>query len=405
MPATPSPADGAPAAFPGLLALMFAAVEQASEAIVITTADLDAPGPTMLYVNPAFVRMSGFSVAEAVGHSPRIMQGPNSDAEVLARLRRHLERGDRFAGRTINYRKDGAEYTVDMQIAPIRDDAGVVTHFIGIQQDVSAQVHLEAELRRSQRLEAVGQLAGGVAHDFNNLLTVIGASLAFVRAEVPPTSPACADLDEAEAAARRAATLTRQLLAFGRRQRLEPRRVDANRAVGEVLGMLRRLVAAGVSIETCLAEDLWPIYVDQGQLEQVLVNLVFNARDAVRDAGGRITVTTANVVVDAATAERTPGLVRGEHVCLGVADTGPGIAPDVLPHLFEPFFTTKPVGQGTGLGLSTVYGIVQQSGGHVVADNRSGGGAVFTVYLPRDVGREADGTAYRAPAVGGQRVR
>jgi signal transduction histidine kinase/CheY-like chemotaxis protein len=264
---------------------------------------------------------------------------------------------------------------------------------VGIAQDVTERRRLEEELRQAQKMEAVGRLAGGVAHDFNNLLTVIQNYGSFVAAAVPPDSAASADIHEVLQAGRRAAQLTRQLLAFSRRQLLQPRVIDVNRKVVDVVGMLRRVIGEDILLEMELAPTVWPVLADPGQIEQVLVNLAVNARDAMPD-GGTLRLRTEAVAIDAADARTQQGVLPGEYVACVVEDTGVGIAPDVLPQIFEPFFTTKPTGEGTGLGLSTAYGIVKQSGGHVFAESEPGRGSRFTVLLPRrdepspDIGSE-----------------
>jgi two-component system cell cycle sensor histidine kinase/response regulator CckA len=261
---------------------------------------------------------------------------------------------------------------------------------VGIGQDVTDRRRLESQLRQAQKLEAIGRLAGGVAHDFNNLLTIIQNYGRFVADELSPGSEALADMGEVLKASDRAAELTRQLLAFSRQQLLQPRLVDVNRTVANVAGMLRRLIGENIHLETDLAPDIWPVLADPGQLEQVLLNLAVNARDAMPD-GGTLYLRTASAEIDAAAARLRPGLVPGRYASLVVEDSGVGIAPDVLPQIFEPFFTTKDTGKGTGLGLATAYGIVKQSGGYIYVDSVSGGGSRFTVLLPCFDDRGADG--------------
>ncbi len=252
----------------------------------------------------------------------------------------------------------------------------------GVVIDVTAQRELEQQLRQAQKMEAVGQLAGGIAHDFNNLLTVISSYTTMALESLPSGTQVAADLDEVRKAADRATGLTRQLLAFGRKQMLQLQRLDTNRAVTEVAGMLRRLIAEDITLQMELGHDLWPILADPGQLSQVLLNLSVNARDAM-PSGGTLRVVTANASVAPGRAPERPWLVAGDYVTIVVEDTGIGIDPAVMPHIFEPFFTTKGAGGGTGLGLATVYGIVKQSGGFIYADSVVGKGTRFTVLLPR----------------------
>jgi CheY-like chemotaxis protein len=231
-------------------------------------------------------------------------------------------------------------------------------------------------------MEAIGRLAGGIAHDFNNLLTVIQGYSEMLLATLPGGDPRRDDALEIERAADRAATLTRQLLAFGRRAVLRPRPTDLNTTIGGVSRMLERVIGEDVDLQLVLAPELWLVYVDSGQVEQVIVNLAVNARDAMT-GGGRFTIETGNAVIDEAAAAKHVGMAPGEYVRLVASDTGQGIAAEHLPHLFEPFFTTKDPGKGTGLGLATVFGIVSMSGGFITVSGAPGRGATFTIHLPR----------------------
>jgi PAS domain S-box-containing protein len=263
----------------------------------------------------------------------------------------------------------------------LADADGVPARMIGVSQDVTAQRTLEAQLRQAQKMEAVGRLAGGVAHDFNNLLMVMSAGALFARSALPPDAPARQDLADVDAAVSRAAALTRQLLAFSRQQVLRLERLELNRVVANVERMLSRVIGEDIRLVTDLARDLAPVRADTGQLEQVLMNLAVNARDAM-PAGGTLTLATANVRVGAGGEARFPGLQPGDYVALRVRDTGMGMDAATQARIFEPFFTTKEPGRGTGLGLATVYGIVQQSGGHVYVESAPGAGTTLTVVLP-----------------------
>jgi PAS domain S-box-containing protein len=283
---------------------------------------------------------------------------------------------------------------------------GTPDRMIGVSRDVTAQRMLEVQFRQSQKMEAVGRLAGGVAHDFNNLLMVIGAGTLFAREAIPSDSPARQELADVDAAVQRAAALTAQLLAFSRQQVLRPERLQLNRVVANVERMLSRVLGEDIRLMTELARELPQVQADTGQLEQVLMNLALNARDAMPD-GGTLTVRTATVRVGARDAAGFPGVAVGEYVELRVRDTGVGMDAATRARIFEPFFTTKDPGRGTGLGLATVYGIVQQSGGHVLVDSAPGVGTTFTVLLPRvDDGVPAAYASAIAPAVphGSERV-
>jgi signal transduction histidine kinase len=276
---------------------------------------------------------------------------------------------------------------------PVVDRDGRLIRIAGMATDETDRRRLEAQLLHAQRMESIGRLAGGIAHDFNNLLTVI-MSHAIFASQSPET--AAEDLMAIERAAARAADLTRQLLTFARRQVVEPRVIDVNALTLNIDKLLRRLLGADVELVTLLGTELWPVKADPAQLEQVLVNLALNARDAM-PAGGKLTIETSNVALDRAYIDTHPEVTPGDYVMIAVSDTGEGIPPDVLPMIFEPFFTTKPSGAGTGLGLATCYGIVRQAGGHIWAYSEPGRGTSFKVYLPRVEGEAAQATTAPAP--------
>jgi PAS domain S-box-containing protein len=269
------------------------------------------------------------------------------------------------------------------------DEAGLPTRGAGVAVDITERRSLEAQLRQAQKMDAIGQLAGGVAHDFNNLLTAILGYSEFLADSLPESDERRADVDEIRRAAERAAGLTRQLLAFSRKQILTLRPLHVGDVVGGLTPMLRRLLGETIDLKT-VTSDHGRAKADAGQLEQVLVNLAVNARDAMRE-GGRLTIETADVWLDDTYARRHPSVHAGPHVCLAVSDTGHGMDAATQKRVFEPFFTTKPKGEGTGLGLATVYGIVKQSGGHIWVYSEVGHGTTFKVYLPRtDEVEEAD---------------
>jgi len=336
----------------------------------------------ILSANRSAESMFGYTEAELVGKLPTNLRHPEDIAAGDQALG-ELMRGDRDAyrreARFVN--KDGATVDAHLATALVRDGDGKPGYVIGMAEDVTQQRHLEEQLRQSQKLEAIGRLAGGVAHDFNNMLTAIGGYTALALDQAPAGSPLEGDLDEIRKATDRAALLTRQLLAFSRKQVLLPELLNLNGVVLELESMLRPLIGEDVALSTKLDPALGPIEADPGQLHQVVMNLVVNARDAMPD-GGAITIETANSDVD----ENDDAIEPGRYVTLTVRDTGQGIDEPTLRQIFEPFFTTKDAGKGTGLGLATVYGIVKQSGGYVAVDSELGVGSAFTIYL-----RRADG--------------
>jgi PAS domain S-box-containing protein len=275
----------------------------------------------------------------------------------------------------------------------IRHDDGRAIRIVGSMQDITERRRLEAQYVQSQKLESIGRLAGGVAHDFNNLLTVISGNAALARSALPADHTAAADLQSVLDASQRAARLVQQLLAFARKQLLEPKILDLNQVFADIHDLLQRLVGSTITITMELRSDVGMIRADPTQIEQVLINLIVNARDAMAN-GGMITVTTANALIDEAYAVEHVGAQPGRYVLFTVSDTGSGIPPAIRARLFEPFFTTKEVGHGTGLGLATCYGIVKQHGGSIWCESEEGRGTTFLVYLPRIDGRPEESSTH-----------
>jgi two-component system, cell cycle sensor histidine kinase and response regulator CckA len=356
------------------------AIEQADEAVVIT----DAEG-AIEYVNPAFEIGSGYTRAEVMGRNPSILKSGELDAAFYHTLWATIRGGGTWRGRLINKKKDGTLYYEDATISPVRNGAGAVTSYVAVKRDVTASLALEAQFLQAQKMEAVGRLAGGVAHDFNNVLSVVLSYAELIAGDLPPESPHRADLEEIRRAGLRAAGLTRQLLAFSRRQVLEVKVVDLNEHLRGVKNMLAQLLGADVTLTILPAPNLWNVKVDPGQVVQILMNLAVNARDAM-PLGGKLTIETANVVLDEAYGAAHEGVRPGEYVQIAVSDTGSGMDSATRARVFEPFFTTKEIGKGTGLGLATVFGIVEQSGGHVCLYSDPGAGTTFKVYFPRFIG-------------------
>jgi PAS domain S-box-containing protein len=351
------------------------AIEQSAEAVVITDTD-----GSIEYVNPAFTRITGYSREEALGQNPRMLKSGKHDLAFYQQLWATILKGEIWRGEIVNRRKDGSFYTEEMSIAPVRSTHGEVTHYIATKEDVTKRKSMEAQLRQVLKMEAIGQLAGGVAHDFNNLLTIISGYGHLLRERLGPQ-----DLDHVEEilkASDRATALTRQLLAFSRRQILTPQVLDLNSVVADLEKMLRRLIGENIELTTVQQSGLGRVKADPGQVEQVIINLAVNARDAMPE-GGKLTIETANVDLDGAYARRHAGAVPGRYVMVAVSDTGIGMNAETLAHMFEPFFTTKEKGKGTGLGLATVYGIVKQSVGYTAVYSEPGHGSTFKIYLPR----------------------
>jgi two-component system, cell cycle sensor histidine kinase and response regulator CckA len=360
---------------------LMTAIEQVPESIVIT----DTQG-RILYVNPTFERVSGYSRAEVLGQTSRILKSGKQDALFYQGLWAKIIAGQVWKGRFINQRKDGGLYTEDTVIAPVRDKQGAITNYIAVKRDITRELETEEQYRQTQKIDSIGRLAGGVAHDFNNILSVIIGHTGLALMELDSEAPVRSHLDAIQENAERAANLTRQLLAFARRQVIEPRVLNVNELITNLNKMLRRLIGEDIELVTEAAPDLGPVKADPGQIEQVILNLVVNARDAMPE-GGTLTIRTDQVTLDGTFPGRHQDVVPGDYVRVQVNDTGLGMTDEVKQHIFEPFFTTKEQGKGTGLGLATCFGIVQQSNGHIHFDSQPGRGTTFTIYLPRS--REA----------------
>jgi two-component system cell cycle sensor histidine kinase/response regulator CckA len=335
-----------------------------------------------LYVSPQVETMFGLSTEEWLTDSRAWTRHVHpEDHKIVEAAEEASKRGERFQAEYRIIRKDGRVIWVsDTAVVTEGSDAHPLME--GIIVDITERKQLETQLQQARRMEAIGRLAGGIAHDFNNLLTIIKGytELALKRPKISPELQA--DVERIEDASERASTLVRQLLAFSRRQVLQPKLVDLNSIVVGLDKLLRRLMDEDIGMSTIPGKNIGTIKADPGQMEQVIMNLVVNARDAMPN-GGRLTVETANVDLDAAYASEHVTVKPGRYVMLAVSDTGTGMSPETVAHIFEPFYTTKEGGRGTGLGLSTVYGIVKQSGGYVWVYSELGRGSSFKVYLPR----------------------
>ena len=330
--------------------------------------------------NAACEALTGYALRELLGRPYLPLVVPEDRARATDYFKLALS-GSAASYEESIIQKSGRHVEVAITKLPIVVD-GQIVGIYGIAKDLTARRELEARLHQAQKMEAVGRLAAGIAHDFNNLLTIIQGCASLLAQELPPSTPGHADAEEILRASRRAGELTQQLLAFARRQVLQPQYLDVNQQIATIAGTLRRVVGGGISIETDLSADTWPVFADPGQLERVLMNLGVNARDAMPN-GGTLRLHTENVVLDGTSATDSVGVAPGAYVRVVVEDTGTGIDPSVLPHIFEPFVTTKAPGFGTGLGLATVYGIVEQTGGAVKVTSTPGKGTRFSVLLPR----------------------
>ena len=356
---------------------LFRAVEQSPDSVVVT----DTQG-NIEYVNPKFTQITGYSSAEALGQNPRILKSGELSPEKYQELWKTITSGHDWRGEFHNKKKNGELYWEYATISPIKNAQGDITHFLAIKEDLSVRKSLEEQLRQSQKMDAIGRLAGGVAHDFNNLLTAILGYSEMMETKLKANDPLCSSVREIRNAGERAATLVRQLLAFSRKQMLQTKVLNLNQVVGELDKMLRRLIGEDIDLVTLLDPKVGQIRADVGQIEQVVVNLAVNSRDAM-PKGGKLTIETANVELDENYAGTHVDVEPGPYVMLSVSDTGCGIDPAIRLRIFEPFFTTKETGKGTGLGLSTVYGIVNQSGGSISVYSEPGEGTTFKIYLPR----------------------
>jgi two-component system cell cycle sensor histidine kinase/response regulator CckA len=353
------------------------AVEQSADAIFITNSE-----GIIEYVNPAFEILTGYSPEEVTGRTSSILKSGEQAPVLYREVWETIRSGNAGRSIVVNRKKNGEVYYVDESISAIRDAEGRIANFVSNGRDFTERLRLEAQLLQSQKMDAIGHLAGGIAHDFNNLLTIITSYSELALDSVAPESPAQARIQEILSAARRAADLTRQLLAFSRKQPQALRVAELNPVVSGIVKTLRRLIGEDIELVFIPGQALGRIRLDPVQIEQILMNLAANARDAMPQ-GGQCTIETSNVQVDEQYVDRKRAVIpTGRYAVLSLTDTGDGIPADHLSHVFEPFYTTKPSGKGTGLGLATVYGIVKQNQGFVWAYSEPGMGTVIKIYLP-----------------------
>lgn len=351
-------------------------LDAVGEAVVAT----DVTG-RILYWNRFAELLFGWSAGEAIGESILELPTVPYTEQEIAPLRHALAQGESYTGELTMRRDDASTFPGNITLSPLFDHAGRLAGTVGVCSDATQRKALEEQLRQAQKMEAIGRLAGGVAHDFNNVLVAIGGNAQMALEQLSEDSPLCGDLIEITKGVERAATLTGQLLAFSRRQVLQPKNIELSLAVLNLEAMLRRLIGEHIDLVVTADPQRGHVEADPGQIEQVLLNLVVNARDAM-PTGGQLHIGVASIDVTPDTGHMNE-MPPGPYVRLSVSDTGEGMDAETRMRVFEPFFTTKQPGQGTGLGLATVYGIVKQSGGHIDVDSDMALGTSFDVYLPR----------------------
>ncbi len=356
-------------AAPGATQAYSAGSPERTQGLLVT--DVTNPGtPVIIHASPGFEKLTGYSQAEVLGQGCEFLRGPGTDPDFHSQVRQAMKTGSELVTEVLTYRKDGTSFWNEISLFPLHDSSGELTQVVGVHTDVSQRRRIEEQFLQSQKLEALGHLAGGVAHDFNSLLTVINGYSDMIKEGLASDSPLIPMLEEIRRAGQRSAELTQQLLASSRRQVLTPRKLDLNSVVRKAAALLRRLLAQDIMLESELSEGLWPVMADPAQLEQVLMNLAVNARDAM-PRGGTLRLQTTNHQGD-----------NGRQVLLTITDSGCGIRDEHRDRLFEPFFTTKRQGHGTGLGLSTVHGIISQSGGQITVESELEVGTTFHITLP-----------------------
>lgn len=352
------------------------AVEQTGEAILVT----DATG-IIRYANPAFLQLTRYDWDEVIGLTPRFLKSDQHPPSFYENLWSTITEGKVWIGHFVNKRKDGALFETEATISPVISPSGQIINFVAVERDVTQRLLLEQQLRQAQKMEAIGQLAGGVAHDFNNILQAVLGYSSMLLERLPAEGELYAFVEEISNGADRASALTRQLLAFSRRQVLKMEDLDLNEVIQSLMKMLKRVIGEDIKVNVLAGYRLGTIHADRGQMEQMLMNLCVNARDAMTE-GGTLSIETENVVLDDDYCGAHAWAQPGRYVLLSVTDTGCGMTSEIMGHIFEPFFTTKDVGKGTGLGLATVYGIVKQHQGTIQAYSEVGRGTIFKVYLP-----------------------
>jgi PAS domain S-box-containing protein len=379
-------------------ALFEAIFNHLPDAVLVADAD-----HKILLCNPAVARVFGYAPEELIGQETAVVYHTPAECERIRRLETRLLEQEMSEPVTVRYRrKSGEAFPAETVTSVLRDQDGQFIGLISLNRDISKQVVQDEALRKSQRMEAIGQLSGGIAHDFNNLLTIITGNHELLEMELEAAEQLDL-LSRANNAAMMGARLTNRLLTFARRRRLDPVVLDLNEQVLAMAELLRRTLGEAIALGTLLAPRLWPVQADPSEVENAVLNLAINSRDAM-PGGGKLVIETSNVVLEESDVASEVGVEPGEYVRLSVSDTGMGMSREVLTRVFEPFFTTKEPGKGTGLGLSVIYGFVKQSGGHVTVYSEIGLGTTVNLYLPRIAGERERAAGARQPAPETQRT-
>ncbi|MFH2108449.1 MAG: ATP-binding protein [Chrysiogenia bacterium] len=382
--------------------LLQSAIMTAREAVFLT----DRQG-IICFANPAFEKLSGYTVAEVLGKNPRLLGSGSQTQAFYRELWERLANGESWQGEFINRKKNGCLYTQGTSISPVFDAHGDISHFMAIATDISNEKNVGEQFFQGLKMDSLGRLAGGIAHDFNNLLTIINGYAEMLLADSSSSSRARENVQCIYNAGEKAARLISHILAFSRKQIIYPRVLNVNGVVRELQQMIRGILGENTALQIDLAADAAPIRIDYSQLEQVIMNLVVNARDAM-PSGGRLMLASVNFRMDDDFVRDHLGARKGEYVRLEISDSGRGMALEVQQHIFEPFFTTKRLGEGSGLGLASVYGIVKQNRGYITFNSNPGQGTRFSIYFPKheylDINEAGDGAGLKKPPFAGRTV-
>lgn len=364
------------------LLLLSTAVARLNDIVMITEAEpISDPGPRTVFVNDAFEKRTGYSREEAIGSTPRILQGPKTSRVELDRIRTALDKWQPVRAQLVNYKKSGEEFWIELDIVPLANEAGWYTHWVSVERDITEQKKLQEQLAAAQKMESIGQLTGGIAHDFNNLLTVILGNAEILQEELKGREHLEALAELICQAADKGAALTRNLLAFARRQPLSPSVVHVIPLLRSLIPILKTSLGERNKLEVNLPEELWPIFIDPSQLESALLNLAINARDAM-PRGGTVKISARPFIVEDVELAYHSEITRGRYVQIVFSDNGIGMPPEVQQRIFEPFYSTKSETGGNGLGLSMTYGFLKQSKGAITLYSEPGLGTTFHLYLP-----------------------